>query len=221
MIARQITGKTTRQEYPPESPLGLGDSGPLIMRGVSSLCFKYLLVSAAVAMLLVAVLLVGCGGTSGGSGGGGGSPTGPMPFVILTPDSGAAPSVTMGRGAGTSGADLQLEIAANDLQNVGAMDFVLAYPGQLMRVVDVRSGPFLGAAPSIQAVALSGNRLQVSLTRLEVGSADGSGLIVVVDLEGLAVGNGRLDFINPTADAPDGTELLDILWLGAGIQVSP
>lgn len=168
---------------------------------------------------LAAFGLMGCGG-SGNSGGGGG-PTAPTPFVVLTPDDGAPPAVILRQGAGTSGADLELEIVANELQNVKTVDFVLAYPAQLMTLVDARSGPFLGTAPSAQFVALSGNQLQVSLTRLEIGGAAGTDVLAVMSFQGIAAGNGRIDFIGPVAGSPDGLEIQGIVWMGAGIQVSP
>lgn len=170
--------------------------------------------------LCLATLVGGCGGGSS-SGGGGGGPTEPEPFVRLTPDFAQPPSVSMAQGAGTEGADLELEIRANELVDVQTLDFVLVLPSNLLAFEGAAVGPFLGLDASVVVTALSADRLQVLLTRVNPPGATGSGVALRVLLRGIGAGTGRLEFEDPEATTPTGVPIAGIQWLGASVEVSP
>lgn len=172
------------------------------------------------ALALLALVSIGCDGSGGGGGGGGGGPTGPQPFIALDPDSGNSPSVSMVRGGGSEGTTLVLSIEANDLENVRTIDFVLSYPGRLLRVTSVSPGDFLGVDASLVTTALDANRLQLLLTRRLGTGVSGSGQVLSLTLTGTASGTGRLDFVDPDAATPGGLVIPGIQWLGADVEVS-
>lgn len=176
---------------------------------------------SGLARLCFAILLLTAGCDSGSSGGGGGGPTTPQPFVNVQSDSGDAPSVSMARGGATQGANLQLEILATDLENVQTIDYVLAYPGNLLRATAVVPGDFLGAGVSVITTALDASRLQILMTRTDGAGSTGNGLVATVQFEGTAAGEGRLEFSDPEAVALNGLVIQGINWIGADVEVSP
>lgn len=165
------------------------------------------------------LLATGCDGGNS-SGGGGETPTTPQPFVNVVSDSGDAPSVSMARAGATVGANLQLEILATDLENVQTIDYVLVYPGNLLRATAVVAGDFLGTV-SVITTALDASRLQVLMTRTDGGASTGNGLVATVQFEGIAAGEGRLEFADPEAVATNGAVIQGINWIGADVEVSP
>ena len=167
------------------------------------------------------VLCAGCDGGDSGGGGGGDTPTTPQAFVNVVSDSGDAPSVSMARGGATQGANLSLEILASGLENVQTIDFVLTYPGNLLRATTVSAGDFLTAGASVITNALDANRLQVLMTRTDGLGSTGNGLVLTVQFEGTAPGTGRLEFGDPEAVAPSGLVVQGITWVGADVEVSP
>ena len=188
-------------------------------RGFSSLARPRRLASVLIGSCAM-LLLTACGGSQN-PGGGGGGPTEPEPFVVLTPDFGSPPSVSLQRGTGTQGADLELEIVANELTNVQTMDFVLVFPGELMAFEGAQAGPFLGGDASLVVSALSGSRLQFLITRVAATGASGSGVVLRVVFRGIGAGTGRIEFEGQEATRPGGVPIDGILWLGGGVEVSP
>ena len=172
-------------------------------------------------LLAVSALLVACDGGGGGSDGGGGGPTAPQPFVLVVTDGGNPPSVTLERSDVTEGANLVLDIMANELENVRTIDFVLAYPGNLLQATAVQTGGYLGAGATVITTALDANRLQILMTRTQASGVSGSGLVATVRFNALAAGTGRLDFNDPEAATPVGLVIPGIDWLGAAVEVSP
>lgn len=174
-----------------------------------------------VGLAVLAVLLsAGCDGGNG-SGGGGTPPTTPQPFVNVVSDGGDPPSVSMARAGSTQGANLLLEILATDLENAQTVDFILVYPGNLLRATTVTPGDFLGAGATIITTALDGSRLQVLMTRTDGLGSTGNGLIASVQFEATAAGTGRLTFGDPEAVSPNGLVIQGINWIGADVEVSP
>ena len=170
-------------------------------------------------LALLAILTVGCDGDD--DDGGGGGPTDPQPFVSVTPDSGDGASFSVARNSATEGADLVLDILATDLQNVRTVDFVLTYPGTLLRPTTAQGGDFLGINAVLVTPALDQNRLQVLMTRAAATGASGSGTLLTVRFEALAPGTGRLEFTEQEAATPVGTLINGIEWLGGDVEVSP
>ncbi|MEM8931467.1 MAG: hypothetical protein AAGE94_09845 [Acidobacteriota bacterium] len=182
-------------------------------------CPRYRALSSLLALLLLAVVLVACEEDDGDDGGGG--PTAPEPFLRLLPDLGNGPRIELNRDPALDGANLRLEVVAQELQNVRTIDFILTYPGNLMDLTASEVGTFLGAGVISQIVALDANRVQVFLTGVGAGGQSGDGVVWRADFQGTAPGTGRIEFENPEAARPDGIVLDDITWLGGGVEVSP
>lgn len=164
------------------------------------------------------LLTLACGGA--GSGGGGNPPTGPGPMVVLTPQAGPAPSVSLRRGAATLEDDLELEILATSLSNVQAMDFVLLFPNQLMSFQTAAAGPFLGSGTALNIVPQSPGALRLILTRTIAGSASGTGVVLSLRFRGLAPGSGAISFADREAVNPNGLPIAGINWLGGTVRLT-
>ena len=166
--------------------------------------------------LLAALALWGCEGSSSTAGG----PTAPSPMIVFIPDRAAGGgSVSMRAGGGSTASVLELEIVATDLVNVQTMDFVLAYPGDLLRFDGFRTGPFLGAGVSAILEPVAAGSLNVLMTRLDPSGASGSGVVLTVILSAAGSGEGRLDFVAPEAADPFGLEISDVDWIGGAVRV--
>lgn len=131
------------------------------------------------------------------------------------------PSVSLQRGAGTVEADLELEILANELQDVLTLDFVLTFPSQLMTFERARPGDFFGAAANVSVTARSPGELLVLVTNPSPVGVTGSGTLLFVEFQGIGAGGGRIEFFTPDAAGPGGAAILGISWLGASVQVLP
>jgi hypothetical protein len=169
-------------------------------------------------LLLIALSIFAC--TGGGSGGGGNPPTGPGPTVILTPQAGPMPSLSLRRGSGTVEDDLELEILATGLNDVGGLDFVLLFPNQLMRFETAVAGPFLGQGTVLNLVPQTPGALRFIMTRTLPGGASGSGVIATVRFRGLAAGSGAISFADREAVTPTGLPISGINWLGGTVRIT-
>ncbi len=167
---------------------------------------------------LLALLIVGCDGDDDDGGG----PTDPQPFVTVTTDSGdGGASFSVADNSSTEGANLVLDVLATDLQNVRTVDFVLTYPGTLLRPTTAQGGDFLGINAVVVTTAIDQNRLQVLMTRAAATGASGSGTLLTVRFEALAPGTGRLELTEGEAANPAGLVITGIEWLGGDVEVSP
>jgi len=166
---------------------------------------------------LLLALAAGCGG-DGSSGGGG--PTAPQPMVLFTPDSApTSASISMRSGAGTTSTLLALEILATDVADVRTVDFTLDYPGNLLQFTTFRQGTFLGSDASVILTNASSGSFTALITSAGALGAAGSGVIVTFELQTLAAGNGRIDFVDPEAGDSSGLEIEDVDFLGGTVQV--
>ena len=171
-------------------------------------------------LALLALLAVGCDGDD--DDGGGGGPTDPQPFVTVTTDADdGGGSFSVARNSSTEGANLVLDVLATEVQNVRTVDFVLTYPGTLLRPTTAQGGDFLGLNAAVITTALDQNRLQVLMTRAAATGASGSGTLLTVRFEALAPGTGRLELTQGEAADPVGLVIPGIEWLGGDVEVSP
>ncbi len=167
--------------------------------------------------MIVALILGGCQGDGSSTSGG---PTAPSPMIVFTPDRAAGSgSVAMRAGPGSTASVLELEIAATELVNVQTVDFVLAYPGALLRFDGFRPGSFLGADASLILEQASADSLTVTMTRIDPSGATGSGVVLTLVFTNAAGGDGRLDFVAPEAGDPFGLEIPGLDWIGGTVRV--
>ncbi len=141
-------------------------------------------------------------------------------MIVFTPDRAApAGSISMRAGAGTTASVLELEIAVADLVNVQTVDFVLAYPGDLLRLDGFRPGPFLGPGVSVILQQTGTGSTTVLTTRADPSGATGSGVVLTLVFAATSSGDGRLDFVDPEAADPFGLEIPGVEWIGGSVRV--
>ena len=170
-----------------------------------------------VPLAVLAVFTGGCGGSDSDDGG---NPTQPTPALVFTPVSGGTgPRVSMRAGGATNASELELEIVASNLTDVFVVDFVLSYPGELLRLESATVGPFLDPAQLILTPLTADSAILVT-TRLVGSGATGSGVIATIRLPVVGAGIGTLGFVEPEAERPTGQAIEGIEWLGGTVQIT-
>lgn len=177
---------------------------------------------------LVTGLLVLALAACGGGGGGGGGPTEPppppvpQPQIVYTPSSAAgANSVSLASGAATSASTLFLEVRASQVTDLYGVAFDLTYPSAQLQFVQASPGPMLGAAGSVQAAAGAAGNLIVGGTHLgNVPGSNGSGVILTLQFNAIAAGEGTLQFSRNSALGSDGDLLPGVSWVGGSVRVT-
>jgi hypothetical protein len=181
----------------------------------------------ALGRLLVMALLLGqvaCGG-----GGGGGGPTAPTPPPVPTPgvtvtaNSASGPAITLAQGARSTTTLLVLEVRASAVTGLYGVAFALQYPPALLDYQGrATAGTFLaagGATVSTQVLESAPGNLVVGLSRLgNVGGADGSGVLLELELPVETAGIGPLAFTRNAAFRADGTSP-GLTWAGGSVTV--
>lgn len=174
----------------------------------------------------LAFVLAACGG-----GGGGGGPTQPPPpppppaGITFTPAGTTAQNgVGLATGAGGSATVLQLELRANEVQNLYGVSFDLRYPDLVLRYDSATQGTALSGggavATTFQAVESPAGNLVVGLTRLgAVPGMTGSGPLLTFQFSVRAAGSGSFTFVTPSAVTPDGQPLAGVTWVAGTAQV--
>lgn len=174
---------------------------------------------AFIAILLV-LTLAGCGG---GGGGGGGSPVDPPPIqpgITFTGQGGSASnSIVLGSGPGTGGNTLALEVRAQNVDDLYGVAFDLRFPAAVLQYVRATPGPLLEGGSVQAAVSASGN-LVVGASRLgEVPGVDGSGVLLTLEFNAIAAGEGALSFARNSAFDSDGRPITGITWSAGSVRV--
>jgi hypothetical protein len=173
--------------------------------------------------LLLPLALLACGGGGGGSG-----PTEPPPpppppppGIAVTPAAAPATGVSIASGAGTTQSTLILEIRANSVNDLYGVAFDLRYPSNILQLVQVSSGPFLGSA-TLQSVPGSGSGLIiVGLSKLgAVSGASGSGVLMTLEFRAIAAGQGSFSFEQNSAVSPSGQTISGFGWSAGTVQVT-
>jgi hypothetical protein len=173
------------------------------------------------AAVLAAVVLGACGG-GGGGGGGGGNPMEPVPGITLNATAPTGAGIALGRSARSTTSLLVLEVRASQVTGLYGVAFDLTYPGAALDFTAFRPGDFLtanGAAVSTQVFESAPGNLVVGVTRVgNVGGADGSGVLIELELQAAASGTGNLSFRENAAFRADGTQLA-LSWAGGSVAV--
>lgn len=174
----------------------------------------------ATSLLLLA--LAACGG-----GGGGGTPTEQpppvtQPQIVFTPQSAAgANSVFLASGAATSASTLFLEVRASQVTDLYGVAFDLTYPSAQLQFVQASPGPMLGAAGSVQAAVGPPGNLIVGGTHLgSVPGANGSGVIMTLQFNAIAAGQGTFQFSRNSALDSEGALQQGVSWVAGSVQVT-
>lgn len=124
----------------------------------------------------------------------------------------------MRSGGGSQGAVLQLEIAANEMLNVQAVDFVLTFPANLLRYDGFTRGDFLGAGAQLIPGG-GGSALSFDILRTAPSPASGSGVIITLNFTAVGAGTGRIDFVDPVAEDAFGLDVPGVDWIGSAVRV--
>jgi hypothetical protein len=168
-------------------------------------------------LLLPFLLALACGG-----GGGGGGPTEPTPppvtrGIVFTPASGGA--ISLAASAATTTTTLFLEVRANAVSDLYGAAFDLRYPNTVLRFVRATPGPFLAGA-SLQAIESPTGTVVIGISKLgSVPGATGSGVLMTLELQATATGDGTFSFINNTA-IDSGARPLGLTWSAGTVRVT-
>jgi Cohesin domain len=170
---------------------------------------------------LLVLALAGCGG----GGGGGGSPVEPTPpppqTGITFTGQGASGnnSVVLATGPGTNASTLVLEVRAQSVDDLYGVAFDLRFPAAVLQFVRFTPGPLVEEGSAQAAVSGSGN-LVVGASRLgEVSGIDGSGVLLTLEFNAIAAGEGAFSFARNTAFDSDGRPITGFNWAAGSVRV--
>ncbi|HEY4590568.1 MAG TPA: cohesin domain-containing protein [Thermoanaerobaculia bacterium] len=173
-------------------------------------------------LLVLPLLLTACGG------GGGGStpseptpPPPPTPGIVLTPQgTPGANSLYLASGAATTATTLVLELRANQVTDLYGVAFDLTYPATQLQFVRATAGPLLNNG-AVQAVASSPGTLVVGGTHLgATPGANGSGVVLTIELSAVAAGSGSFAFARNSALNSTGATISGMTWLAGSVTVT-
>ena len=174
------------------------------------------------ALVLAVLVLAACGG---GGGGGGGTPTSPTPppppgIVFTATGAAGANSLALASGSGTTATTLILELRANQVTDLYGVAFDLSYPSAQLQFTRVTAGPLL-AGGAVQASVTSPGTLVVGGTHLgNVAGANGSGVVLTLELNAVAAGGGSFTFSRNSALSSRGQPIGGISWVAGSVQVN-
>lgn len=165
--------------------------------------------------------------TACGGGGGGGGPTEPtpppvtQPQIIFTPQGAAGTnSLFLASAATTTANTLFLEVRASQVTDLYGVAFDLTYPRDQLQFVQASPGPLLGAAGSVQTAVSAPGIVIVGGTHLgNVQGATGSGVVMILQFNAVAAGEGDLRFFRNSALDSDGALLRGVSWVGGSVRV--
>ena len=160
--------------------------------------------------LIPAVLVSGC--DSGGS-----SPTEPERGVFFTADRAAGTNSVTLRSVGTAEDVLDLEIFANDVENVQTFLVGVSYPTDLLRFDGYQNGDFL--EPSIPLVVTAFGIILITQPRITLTGSSGSGTIGVLQFTALEQGAGRIEFVDPELLDPAGDPIAGVDWIDGDVRI--
>ena len=170
-----------------------------------------------VAVLLLATLLAAaCGGGSSG-------PTAPPPppakGFVFTPGAGTT-GITLAQGAATTTTTFVLEVRATSVTDLYGVAFNLSYPNSVLHFTGATAGTFLTGA-SLQTVESPAGTVIVGLSKLgTAGGVDGSGVLLSLQFQAIATGQGAFAFSRNTAINSSAATLSDLPWSAGTISVT-
>jgi hypothetical protein len=175
------------------------------------------LLRVAVPLLLVTLAAGACGG-----GGGGGGPTAPPPPAkgfVFTPGAGTT-GITLAQGAATTTTTFVLEVRATSVTDLYGVAFSLGYPNSALRFTGATAGTFLSGA-SLQVAESPAGTVVVGLSKLGTAAgASGSGVLVTLQFDAIATGQGAFSFSRNTAINSSAATLSDLSWSAGTISVT-
>ena len=138
---------------------------------------------------------------------------------MVTPDAAGATGVSIAAGAATTTTTLILEVRANSVTDLYGVAFDLRYPAAVLRYVRTDPGPFLTGA-TLQTFNNQGT-LIVGLSELgTVSGTSGSGVLMTIEFQALATGQGTFSFANNTAINSSAQTLSGFTWSGGAVSVT-
>jgi len=174
------------------------------------------LLRAAVPLLLATLALTACGG-----GGGGGGPTAPPPAkgFVFTPGAGTT-GITLAQGAATTTTTFVLEVRAASVTDLYGVAFNLSYPNSMLHFTGATAGTFLSGA-SLQVTESPAGTVVVGLSKLGTAAgADGSGVLLTLQFQAIATGQGAFTFSRNTAINSSAATLSDLSLSAGTISVT-
>ena len=177
--------------------------------------------SFLVASALALTLITACGG----GGGGGGGPTEPTPTptprgIVFTPGSAVANGISLAAATAPDNSTLLLEVRANAVTDLYGVAFNLRYPNTTLRYVRVTQGTFLTGA-SLQIAEGTGGALIVGLSKLGTAAGtSGSGVLLTLEFQSVAAGDGTFSFTNNTAINSTAQTLSGLSWSAGTARVT-
>jgi len=174
--------------------------------------------------VLAVLVLAACGG---GGGGGGGTPTQPTPppppppgITFTAAGVAGANSLALANGSGTTATNMVLELRANQVTDLYGVAFDLAYPSAQLQFARVTAGPLLSGG-AVQASVTSPGTLVVGGTHLgNVPGANGSGVVLTLELTAVAAGSGSFTFSRNSALSSSGQTIAGVTWVAGSVQVN-
>lgn len=183
------------------------------------------------ALLLASVfaLAAACGG---GGGGGGSSPVEPTPMpsptptpspgpsIVFTPQGGGSPGISLAAGAASTASTLFLEVRANQVTDLYGVAFDLGYPAGQLQFVRATQGPLL-AGGTLQVSSTAAGNLVIGLSNLgPVPGANGSGLLMTLELRATGAGQGVFTFSRNVAANSGGQAINGLSWAAGTVLVT-
>jgi hypothetical protein len=145
-----------------------------------------------------------------------------VPSITLTASAPTGAGIALARAERSTASLLVLEVRSSQVTGLYGVAFDLTYPSAVLDYTAFRPGDFLaagGAAVSIQVFESAPGNLVVGVTRVgDVAGADGSGVLLELELQAVASGSGSLAFRENTAFRADGTPLT-VSWAGGSVAV--
>jgi len=173
----------------------------------------------AASLLAASTLITACGG----GGGGGGGPTEPPPptrGIVFTPGSAVTSGISLAAAAAPDNSTLVLEVRANSVTDLYGVAFNLRYPNTVLRYVRATQGTFLTGA-SLQIAEGAGGALIIGLSKLGTAAgSSGSGVLLTLEFQSVAAGDGSFSFANNTAINSTAQTLSSLSWSAGTARVT-
>jgi hypothetical protein len=137
--------------------------------------------------------------------------------IVFTPASGGA--ISLAAGTATTTTTLFLEVRANSVSDLYGAAFDLRYPSTVLRFVRATPGTFLAGA-SLQAIESPTGTVVIGISKLgSVPGSTGSGVLMTLEFQATASGDGTFSFTNNTA-IDSGARSLGLAWSAGTVRVT-
>jgi len=163
--------------------------------------------------------------TACGGGGGGGGPTEPTPTptprgIVFTPGAAVTSGISLTAAAAPDNSTLLLEVRANSVTDLYGVAFNLRYTNTVLRYVRATQGTFLTGA-NLQIAEGTGGAVIVGLSKLGTAAGStGSGVLLTLEFQSVAAGDGTFSFTNNTAINSTAQTLSGLSWSAGTARVT-